>query len=149
MIRLFVMPLIMLAAAPAFAAEPRTAAAVIAADKAWGEAEVAGNADFVDRLLLPGYVSIGPDGKTTTKEKIVAGARGRDKQASEKLAAEVAAWKAAHPTRSEVILNGDTAVLKWVMIKPDGSVPISSCDIFVYRGGRWHAIYSQHTTASS
>ena len=73
MIRLFVMPLIMLAAAPAFAAEPRTAAAVIAADKAWGEAEVAGNADFVDRLLLTGYVSIGPDGKTTTKEKIVAG----------------------------------------------------------------------------
>ena len=147
--RLFALPLMLFAATPAFAAEPKTEAAVIADDKAWGDAEVAGNAGLVEQLLLPGYVSIGPDGKVTTREKIVAGARGRAGHPSAEFAAKVAAWKAAHPTEPEVFLNGDTAVLRWILVKTDGSRPVSSCDIFIYRDDRWHAIYSQHTTASS
>ncbi len=148
--RLTALPLIVLAvAAPALAAEPRTKAAVIAADDAWGKAEVVGDYRFVDQLLLPGYQSVGTDGKVTSKAKIVVGARARAGKPSAAFAAEVAAWKAAHKVRGDVIMNGDTAVLKWVLVNPGTGDPVSSSDIFVYRGGRWHAIYSQHTSAST
>ncbi|CAM3253127.1 Nuclear transport factor 2 family protein [Sphingomonas antarctica] len=134
-------------AAPAKpAVEPKTAAAVQAADDAWGAAEANGDAAFVDGLLLPGYVSVGPTGKVTTKAAIVAGARKRGRSAA--FAAEVAAWKAEHPSRAEVSLFGDTAVLTWVLTKPDLREPISSSDVFVYRQGRWLAVYSQHTSVS-
>jgi hypothetical protein len=145
--RLLAVPLMLFAASPALAAEPRTEAAVIAADEAWGNAEVAGDADFVERLLLPDYVSIGADGKVTNKAKIVAGTRAR--HASIDYAAKVAAWKAAHPLRADVTIVGDTAILKWVSDKPSAGDPVSSSDVFVYRDGRWHGLYSQHTTASN
>lgn len=141
--------LILAAAAPAIASEPKTAAAVIAADDAWLHAEVSGDGDFLDRLLLPEYVSIGSDGKVTGKAKIVANARARTDDAKEKLAAVIYAWKAAHPTRADVTIIGDTAILTWVLAKPGDAEPVSSCDIFVYRDGQWHAIYSQHSTAST
>jgi hypothetical protein len=129
----------------AAAAEAKTAAAVRAADDAWGAAEMRGDAAFVDRLLLPAYRSIGPDGKVTTKAAIVEHARAR--RGATDAVAQVAAWKAAHPVRAEVAITGDTAVLTWVSTKPGSGEPVASCDIFVYRDGRWHAIYSQHTSA--
>ena len=126
--------------------EARTASAVQAADDAWGAAEAQGKAAFVDQLLAPGYRSIGPDGKTTDKAAIVAHARAFGK--SPERAAKVAAWKAAHPSRAVVTLFGDTAVLNWVSTKAGEEQRIYSCDIFVYRGGHWRAIYSQHTDDS-
>jgi hypothetical protein len=132
------------AASPAI--EPRTAAAVQAADDAWGAAEGRGDAAFVDELLLPGYVSVGPAGKVTTKAAIVDGARKRGPSAT--MAAQIAAWKAAHPSRAEVTIVGDTAILRRLLTKPGLGEPVSSSDTFVYRGGHWRAIYSQHTTAS-
>jgi hypothetical protein len=144
-----VLMIMSLAAPPALAAEPRTQAAVIAADEAWGDAEIAGNAAFVDQLLLPGYVSIGADGKVTSKATIVAGARGRTEEARAKLSDQVAAWMKAHPMRAEVMIADDTAILKWVSAKPGAGGAVSSCDIFVYQDGRWRAIYSQHSSASS
>lgn len=126
--------------------EPKTAAAVKAADDAWGEAEANGDYAFVERLLLPGYQSIGASGKATSREKIVAGARERGRSA-ERLA-QIAEWKAAHPTRPEITIFGDTAVLTWVSAAPEKAGAVSSSDIFVYRKGHWHAIYSQHSTAS-
>ena len=97
--------------ATARAAEPHTAAAVRAADDAWGAAEVRGDAAFVDRLLLPDYRSVGPTGSVTTKVAIVDHARARGP--SSDMVAQVAAWKAAHPTRADVVIVGDTAVLTW------------------------------------
>jgi hypothetical protein len=124
--------------------EPKTAAAVIAADQAWGDAEKRGDADFVDKLLLPEYRSIGTDGKVTTKTMIVEHTRSRG--ASAEFAQKVDAWKAAHPEHPEVTIANDMAVLTWVADQsPAGR--IASCDIFVYRDGRWHGIYSQHTSA--
>jgi hypothetical protein len=124
--------------------EPRTVAAVIAADKAWGDAEKRGDADYVDKLLLPGYRSVGTDGKIATKAMIVDHARVRG--ASSAYAKEVDAWKAAHPEHPDVVIADNMAVLTWVAEQaPAGRVV--SCDIFVYRDGRWHGIYSQHTTA--
>ena len=132
---------------PALAAEPRTAGAVRAADDAWGMAEVRGDASFVDELLLPEYRSVGPAGAVTTKATIVDHARTRGPSAD--MAANVAAWRAAHPTRADVVIVGDTAVLTWVLIRPGAGEPVSSCDIFVYRDGRWRALYSQHSVASA
>lgn len=135
------------AAGPALAAdEPRSAAAVIAADDQWLQAEIRGDADFLDALLLPGYRSIGAKGEISDKRHLVDGARRRG--ASPAMAETVRAWKAAHPTHADVQIIGDTAVLTWVLDKSDGSAPVSSCDIFVYRDGRWRAIYSQHSLAS-
>jgi hypothetical protein len=138
---------ITLAAAPASAmpsdkAEPHTAAAVEAADQAWGDAEDNGDKDYVDWLLLPGYQSVSEAGKSADKAMIVAGAsaaRSADRKA------KVAAWKATHSEKAVVTIVGDTAVLAWTSTKPDAAV--MSCDIFVYQDGHWHAAYSQHTTA--
>ncbi|MBA3895596.1 MAG: nuclear transport factor 2 family protein [Sphingomonadaceae bacterium] len=128
----------------AFAAEPRTAAAVVAADDAWGSAEVMGDAAFVDALLMPEYRSVGADGHVTDKATIVAHTRSHAK--SPEFAAKVVAWKDAHPERADVTLFGDTAIVRWISTKPGGGDPVASCDVFVYRGGRWRAIYSQHTS---
>jgi len=141
--------LMLVTAAPALASEPKTAEAVIAADDGWLKAEVSGDVAFLDRLLLPEYVSIGTNGTVTTKSKIVAHAASRSAEARAKLEATIAAWKTTHPTRPQVTIVGDTAVLTWVLDKSAGDAPVSSCDIFVYRAGGWHAIYSQHSTASS
>lgn len=137
------------AKAQSSAPEEKTAAAVLAADDAWGAAEVRGDATFVDWLLIPDYRSVNPNGTVTAKAKIVAGAKARSGSSkAADMAVSVAAWKAAHPMRGDVVLFGDTAVLNWISIRPGAGEPVSSCDVFVYRTGHWHAIYSQHSTAS-
>jgi hypothetical protein len=130
--------------------ELHSASAVIQADEAWGDAEVAGNSGFVNDLLLPEYRSVGNDGHTTLKAKIVEGTRKRAESpaAIAAYATEVAAWKKAHPSRAEVTIAGDTAVLRWVLNASTAGA-ISSCDVFVYRNGRWRALYSQHTGAEN
>jgi hypothetical protein len=135
------------AAAIPTAPDAKTEAAVQAADDAWGKAEADGDAAFVDWLLLPGYRSVGPAGTAADKAKIVGGAKAHADP--EKRAAMVAAWKANHPSRAVVALYGDTAVLTWVSTQPGPASPIYSCDIFTYRDGHWHGVYSQHTTAGS
>ncbi|MDQ2878557.1 MAG: nuclear transport factor 2 family protein, partial [Pseudomonadota bacterium] len=95
------------------------------------------------------YVSINPDGKVHTKAGIVAGANARKGQNPADVAAKTAAWRAAHPYRTEVKLFGDTAVVSFLSTKPDSGEPVNSSDIFVYRAGHWHPIYSQHSTAGS
>lgn len=126
-------------------AAPRTAEAVIAADDAWLQAEVAGDAKALEQLLLPGYRSVGASGSVTSGEQLVEKARGRGADPAVK--AGVADWKARHPVTPKVALIGDTAVLTWVLPGPGGDV-VTSSDIFVYRGGRWHALYSQHSDAA-
>jgi hypothetical protein len=137
-----------LTAAPAFAAipsdkaEPHTAAAVEAADQAWGDAESNGDKAYVDWLLLPGYQSVGEAGKSADKAMIV-GSVSAAHSAERK--AKVDAWKATHSEKPVVTIVGDTAVLAWTSTKPDAAV--MSCDVFAYKDGHWHAVYSQHTTA--
>jgi hypothetical protein len=137
-----------LVAAPVFAspsdtAEPHTAAAVEAADQAWGNAESNGDKAYVDWLLLAGYHSVGESGKSADKRAIVASV---DRARSTNRKAEVDAWNAAHPEKPVVTIFGDTAVLAWTSAKP-GDNAVLSCDVFVYQDGHWHAAYSQHTTA--
>ena len=127
--------------------EQRMATAVIAADNAWTAAEIRGDAVFVDALLLPEYKSIGADGKVATKAQIVGSTQKRGSHSD--FGAQVDAYRATHPTRADVSIAGDSAVLTWVSLVPGRGEPVASCDIFVYRGGRWRALYSQHTSAEA
>lgn len=142
---LFASPLARAFAQQPKAPEPHTAAAVIADDDAWGKAEQSGDAAFVDTLLLPQYRSIDAAGKTHDKAAILTSTR----KASPQRDAMIASWKAAHPSLTSVELNGDTAILTFTLNKPGTPPAIMSCDIFVYREGHWHALYSQHTTAGA
>jgi hypothetical protein len=125
--------------------QPKTAAAVIAADDGWEKAEESGNVAYVDNLLLPDYRSVNADGSVHDKAAILANAK--QNRGSAEHAAKVAKWLAAHPMGTTAVLQGDTAILTFYL-KPLGPEKgIMSSDIFVYRDGQWHALYSQHTTA--
>jgi hypothetical protein len=125
--------------------ESRTEAAVIAADDGWGNAEDAGNSAFVDALLLPEYRSISSDGSVHDKAAILASVKRRAGVPTS--AADTAKWKAAHPSRTSVVITGDTAILTFTLNRPGSPASVLSSDIFVYRSGHWHAIYSQHSEA--
>lgn len=53
----------------------------------------------------------------------------------------------AHPSMPVVQMNGDVAILTFILQRGLDPEPVMSCDIFVYRGGRWRALYSQHSEA--
>jgi Domain of unknown function (DUF4440) len=125
--------------------QPKTAAAVIAADNGWEKAEERGDVAYVDNLLLPEYRSVSADGSVHDKAAILANTKRNI--GSPEHAARVAQWEAAHPMETAAVIQGDTAILTF-HLKPAGpDKGIISSDIFVYRDGRWHAIYSQHTDA--
>ena len=131
-------------AAPA-TRQPKTAAAVIAADEGWLKAEETGDTAYVDNLLLPEYRSVNADGSVHDKAAILASAHKNVGSTARTLADEK--WLAAHPMGTAVLIQGDTAIVTFYL-KPLGPEKgIMSSDIFVYRDGQWHAIYSQHTDA--
>lgn len=121
---------------------PRTSAAVIAVDDQWSQAEVHGDTAWLDSMLLPEYRSISADGKVLDKKTLLAHAA--KNRGSDRMQKVVAAWQKAHPTRQSVVMRGDVAILSF-------SDPLTgrvrSSDIFVYRHGGWHALYSQHSQA--
>jgi len=121
----------------------KSEAGVKAADDHWLRAEVDGDTDFLSKLLLPGYRSIGATGEAHSREQIIAGAvKNKDSDAMKE---KVAAWRASHPSETAVMLHGDSAVVSFYdpTLGPDKGV--LSSDIFVYENGGWHAIYSQHS----
>jgi hypothetical protein len=125
--------------------QPKTEAAVIAADDGWEKAEETGDVAYVDNLLLPDYRSVSADGSVHYKAAILANAK--KNIGSPDHAAKVAKWQAAHPMETAAVIQGDTAIVTF-HLKPLGPEEgIMSSDIFVYRDGEWHAIYSQHTDA--
>jgi hypothetical protein len=132
-------------AAAAARPQPKTAAAVIAADNGWDRAENTGDVAYVDNLLLPDYRSVSADGSVHSKADILANTKSN--VGSPEHAAKVAKWQAAHPMDTAAVIQGDTAIVTF-HLKPLGPEKgIMSSDIFVYRDGEWHAIYSQHTDA--
>ena len=124
----------------------KTAAAVIAVDQHWLEAEVSGDTAYLDDLLLPEYRSVGADGAVHPKAAIVAHAaknRGSDQERR-----TVEAWLKAHPSGKSVVIHGDTAILSFYDPARGAANDVRSSDIFVYLGGPWHALYSQHSQAA-
>jgi hypothetical protein len=132
-------------AAPSVKPQPKTADAVIAADDGWSKAEETGDAAYVDNLLLPDYRSVNADGSVHDKAAILTSTRKNVGSTARTVADEK--WRAAHPMGTTAVVQGDTAILTFYL-KPLGPEKgIMSSDIFVYRDGQWHAIYSQHTDA--
>src|SRR5690348_14229445 len=89
----------------------RTAAAVMAVDQHWSDAETDGDTAWLEQMLLPEYRSVNNKGVATPKAGIVAHAAksrglGKDKQKQ-----MVEAWRKAHPSESKVVLHGDTAII--------------------------------------
>jgi transcriptional antiterminator Rof (Rho-off) len=124
----------------------RNEAAVIAVDQHWLEAELDGDTAWLDDLLLPEYRSVGADGAVHPKAAIVAHAaknRGNDAQRR-----KMEAWLKAHPSGQSVVIRGDTAVLSFYDPAKGAASDVRSSDVFVYVGGRWHALYSQHSAAT-
>lgn len=132
-------------AASQAAPEPHTAAAVITDDEKWSNAEDIGDADYLNALLLPEYRSISSDGSAHDKATIVA--RVVKSANTAEGAAKAERWRAAHPNMPRVEINGDIAILTFVLQKGLDPKPVMSCDVFVYREGHWRALYSQHTEA--
>lgn len=118
----------------------KTAAAVIAVDDHWLQAEVSGDTAWLDAMLLPEYRSISSDGKPADKQKILAGAARN--RGSDKMRKQVDAWLKTHPTKTSVVMQGDVAILSFSDPKTGH---VMSSEVFVYRDGGWHAIYSQHS----
>jgi Domain of unknown function (DUF4440) len=134
-----------LVAAASVKPQPKTAAAVIAADDGWEKAEESGDVAYVDNLLLPDYRSVSADGSVHDKAAILANTK--HNAGSTEHAAKVAQWQATHPMDTMAVIQGDTAIVTF-HLKPFGlEKGVMSSDIFVYRDGEWHAIYSQHTDA--
>lgn len=136
---------ILIAAVPAFAATDETAhtaAAVMAVDDHWSQAEIQGDTAYLDQLLLPEYRSVSPSGHAIGKADILKGARlvGSSPARQQKIRQYIQ----THPYAESVALHGDTAVLTFYTPKLGPQRGITSSDIFVYENGGWHAIYSQH-----
>jgi hypothetical protein len=120
-------------------------AAVIAVDQHWLEAELDGDTAWLDDMLLPGYRSVGADGAVHPKAAIMAhAAKNRGSDAERR---KVEAWIKAHPSGKSVVIHGDTAILSFYDPARGAASDVRSSDIFVYVGGRWHALYSQHSGA--
>ncbi len=120
----------------------KTTAAVLAVEHDWTQAEMHGNVAYLEALLLPQYRSVNPDGVAHPKSAILANAVKNGK--SGKMARLVAAYAKAHPYRTLVTIQGSTAVVTFYDLKKGPQKGITSCDIFTFVGGRWHALYSQH-----
>lgn len=126
----------------------KTVAAVKAVDDHWGEAENHGDTTYLKQLLLPGYRSVGADGVAHSRSQILAGAAKRiDPAASARAVADSVTYVTAHPSGVSVLLHGNTAVLSFYSRKLGPEKGVKGSDIFVYAGGHWHAIYSEHSTA--
>ena len=97
-------------------------------------------------MLLPEYRSIGADGAVHAKAAIVAhAAKNRGNDAERR---KVETWIKAHPSGQSVVIRGDTAILSFYDPAKGAASDVRSSDVFVYVGGHWHALYSQHSAAA-
>ncbi|MDQ6931398.1 MAG: nuclear transport factor 2 family protein [Candidatus Eremiobacteraeota bacterium] len=122
----------------------KSAAAVSAVDDHWTRAEVHGDVAWLDGMLLPQYRSIGANGVASPKSKILASAK--KNATSDKMARLVAKYMKEHPSGRNITIEGDTAIVNFYAPKIGAQRGVMSCDVFIYKSGRWHALYSQHTT---
>ena len=107
-------------------------ASVRAVEDGWSEAFVTGDAKALEALLTPDYVSVGATGAAHDKPAILKGAQ-----------AYAAQHRGQHgtplPPSSTIQLIGTTA-----LVRHHGEHE-TSMDLFSFEGGRWRAVYSQHT----
>ena len=120
----------------------RTKAGVLAVEDHWLRAEGTGDVAWLAQMLLPVYRSVSPDGRVHDRNAIVEGAR--KNQGSDRAMREIDAYLKAHPADTRVLLEGDLAIVSFYD-PPPAPEHLRSSDVFVYRDGGWHAVYSQHS----
>ena len=108
-----------------------TVAAVRTVEAHWAQAFVSGDADYLNGLLDPDYVSVSTKGIARSKADIIV--------LAEKLAAEKRGNTTLPPPVPAISLRGDAAIVKYTDLTQ------TSVDVFHYSNGKWHAWYSQHT----
>ena len=117
---------------------------VRATEDHWSLAEVTGQTDWLESMLLPGYRSVDANGSAHSKERIVAGAAKNKGSTDGK--AKLDAYMKEHPSGTSVVVHGNIAVVSFYDLSLGPDKGVKSSDIFLYEGGAWHAAYSQHGT---
>jgi hypothetical protein len=137
------------AAASAAGETQHTEAGVLAVEQHWSLAELTGDTDWLDQMLLPEYRSVNNDGSAHAKAAILAGAAKRKGTDLVKAKQDFADYQKQHPYGTAVTIQGDTAVITFYDPTLGQQKGVKSSDIFVYVDGHWHAVYSQHTGLKS
>ena len=122
-----------------------TAAAIIAVDDHWSQAEIHGDTAYLDRLLLADYHSVSAHGRAIGKADILQHARLDG--SSHIMQQKILQYMQTHPFAECVVLHGNTAVLTFYSPKLGPRRGIWLANVFVFQKGAWHALYSQHTEA--
>ncbi len=112
----------------------------------WGDAEIAGNADYLAQVLADDWVEVGGDGKHVTKQPFLAWVRsGKAKSGTFKMTA-------CEHGPFDVKVFGDVAVMQGsateTLVADDGRrkiVRAAYMDVFVKQGGKWVVVCSQDT----
>jgi hypothetical protein len=124
--------------------EPKTEAAVLAADDEWLAAERRGDVATLDRRLADGYRDVMADGKVHVKAdmlRAVANVKDKATDPAKKVAAD---FRAKNPIVEKVQIVGDTAILTFHSVDPAQQAIVRSMDIFTYDHGMWRGVMSVH-----
>ncbi len=112
----------------------------------WGDAEIAGNADYLAQVLADDWVEVGGDGKHVTKEPFLAWVRSGKAKSGH--------WKLVSCEHGpfDVKVLGNVAVMQGsateTLVADDGQrkvVRAAYMDVFVKQGSRWVVVRSQDT----
>ena len=128
--------------------EPHTAAAVLAADDDWLAAELRGDPKALDARLMPTYRDVSPEGRTRTKQDLLASAAKHPNKVTTAPLQAAADYRAQHPIIEHVLMEGDTAILQFESPKPEEQGIVRSIDVYVYKDGRWRGLYSASSGAT-
>ncbi|HVW76160.1 MAG TPA: nuclear transport factor 2 family protein [Alloacidobacterium sp.] len=128
--------------APEFANQQRDAETVQKLETAFTAAFLKGDTDFEKCLLLPNYAEVSRSGKWRELSDELAGtARNQGKNLSVPQLPKV-----------DVLLHGDVAVAHglFTFTAPDGkSQSTRFSDVYVWKDGAWHVLYSQQTPSDN
>jgi hypothetical protein len=133
-------------AAPEVDESQPTEAALRAITDHWGSAEVDGDLGYLERLFAPEYRSVGSDGRSVPRAKILEHAR-RNQGSAEARAAERKrrdAYVQAHPTEKLVVIHGQIGIVSYFNAHRGVDSSIRGSDVLVYEGHGWRAVYSLH-----
>ena len=126
--------------------EPKTEAAVIAADDDWLAAERRGDVASLDARLADIYRDVESNGRAHPKSELLS-ATARRKDIWPGTAAEVAAaFRKKYPVVMKVVIAGDTAILSFHSTDSSLESYIGSEDVFTYQNGMWKGVLSNHLT---
>jgi len=141
--------LIAAGAGPMTHPEPKTKAAVLAADDEWLGAERIGDVGTLNARLADQYQDITPTGEVHSKAQLLAATAARTNRATGTIAEVAAAFRKQNPIVETVLIEGNTAILSFHSPDPALEPIVRSEDVFTYEDGMWKGILSAHSSPAS